>query len=242
MPVSEPLTIDAVLDEPFYNQISPATDFRQLAPHNGEPSFQKSEVWFFYDQSAIYVGAMLHDNSPDSIFNFLSERDQIGMSDYFGVYFDPYNEGQLAFGFFVTPAGVQTDIKAIKKENDIEDGSWDAVWESNTRITDKGWIVEMRIPYSAVRFPNKPAHIWGLNMFRNIRRYNSNNSWSPIDRNIAGFIHQQGHLYGIENIEPPVRLSFSPYVATYLEYKDSIAQPDFIYKAGLDLKYGISES
>ncbi|WP_291862259.1 DUF5916 domain-containing protein [Marinilabilia sp.] len=240
--VSEPLTIDAVLDEPFYNQISPATDFRQLAPHNGEPSFQKSEVWFFYDQSAIYVGAMLHDNSPDSIFNFLSERDRIGMSDYFGVYFDPYNEGQLAFGFFVTPAGVQTDIKAIKKENDIEDGSWDAVWESNTRITDKGWIVEMRIPYSAVRFPNKPAHIWGLNMFRNIRRYNSNNSWSPIDRNIAGFIHQQGQLNGIENIEPPVRLSFSPYVATYLEYKDSTAQPDFIYKAGLDLKYGISES
>lgn len=240
--ISEPLTIDAVLDEPYYSKVSPATDFRQLAPHNGEPAFQQSEVWFFYDQSAIYVGAMLHDNSPDSIFNFLSERDRIGMSDYFGVYFDPYNEGQLAFGFFITPAGVQTDMKAIKKEYDAEDDSWDAVWESNTRITDNGWIVEMRIPYSALRFPNKPAHVWGVNMFRNIRRYNSNNSWSPIDRNVSGFIHQQGRLTGIEDIAPPVRLSFSPYIATYLEYKDSKAQPEFIYKAGLDLKYGINES
>ena len=242
LPIDKPLTIDALLDEAFYQQVSPASDFLQLAPHNGEPSFQPSEVWFFYDQTAIYVGAMLHDTQPDSIFNFLSERDRIGMSDYFGVYFDPYNKGQLAYGFFITPAGVQTDIKAIKKENDIEDSSWDAVWESQTRITKEGWIVEMRIPYSALRFPKKQEHAWGLNMFRNIRRYNSNNSWSLIDRNMAGFIHQQGALKGIEGIKPPVRLSFSPYAAAYLEYKDSTSHSEFIYKAGLDLKYGINES
>lgn len=58
----------------------------------------------------LYIGAMLYDSAPDSIFNYLTERDDTGMSDYFGVYIDPYNQGQLAYGFFITPAGVQVDI------------------------------------------------------------------------------------------------------------------------------------
>ncbi len=240
--ITQPLTIDAVLDEPVYNQVAPATDFVQLQPNNGKPALQKSEVRFFYDQNAIYVGAMLYDTSPDSIFNYLSERDNIGTSDYFGVYIDPYNEGQLAYGFFITPAGVQTDLKAIRKENDNEESNWNAVWESKTRIVDNGWIVEMRIPYSAIRFPEKAEHIWGLNMFRNIRRYNSNNSWNFVDRKVAGFIHQEGQLTGIKNIKPPIRLSLSPYLATYLEYKSGKSNPDFLYKGGMDLKYGLSES
>jgi hypothetical protein len=68
LPIDKPLTIDAMLDEACYQQVSPATDFLQLAPHNGDPSFQPSEVWFFYDQTAMYVGAMLHDNQPDRLF------------------------------------------------------------------------------------------------------------------------------------------------------------------------------
>lgn len=240
--ITTPLTIDAVLDETVYELARPAKDFVQLQPHNGKPSFQPSEVWFFYDQNAVYLGAMLYDSAPDSIFNYLTERDAIGMSDYFGVYLDPYNEGQLAYGFFITPAGVQTDIKAIKKEYDNEDGSWDAVWESKTRITDKGWVVEMRIPYSALRFPEKEEHIWGMNMFRRLRRYNSNNSWNLVDRKVSGFIHQQGQLTGIRNVKPPVRLSLTPYAATYLEFREGSSHPDFVYKGGMDLKYGISES
>nr|WP_321453654.1 DUF5916 domain-containing protein [uncultured Carboxylicivirga sp.] len=240
--INEPLKIDGLLDETCYQNSLPAKDFVQLQPYNGKPSYQPSEVYFFYDQKAIYIGAMLYDSAPDSIYNYLSERDNIGMSDYFGVYLDPYNEGQLAFGFFITPAGVQSDIKAIKTSYDYEDGSWDAVWQSKTSITNKGWIVEMRIPYSALRFPLKDVHTWGLNMFRNIRRYNSNNSWNFIDRNVDGFIHQQGTLTGIKNIKPPVRLSFSPYLATYIEHSEGSGQTDFIYRGGLDLKYGINES
>jgi hypothetical protein len=121
--ITSPLTIDGILDEPEYQQVKPAKDFVQLQPYNGKPSFQSTEAYFFYDQSAIYVGALLHDNRPDSIFNYLSARDEIGMSDYFGVYIDPYNEGQLAYGFFITPAGVQTDLKAIKSNGDNEDSN-----------------------------------------------------------------------------------------------------------------------
>jgi len=239
--ITSPMTIDAVLDEPVYQQVKSAKDFVQIQPYNGKPSFQPSEAWFLYDETAIYVGAMLYDSTPDSIFNYLTERDNIGTSDYFGVYFDPYNQGQLAYGFFVTPAGVQVDIKAIKgSEGDNETSDWDAVWESKTRITDKGWIVELRIPYSALRFSENAGDTWGLNMFRNIRRYNSNNSWNFVDRNGSGFIYQEGKLTGIKDIKPPVRLSLSPYLSTYFETKSS--GNDFLYKGGLDLKYGINES
>ncbi len=234
--------IDGVLDEECYSRVNPAKDFVQLMPYNGQPAMQANEVWFFYDEEAVYLGAMLYDTSPDSIYNFLSERDELGFADYFGVYLDPYNQGQLAYGFFITPAGVQMDMKAIKREFDNEDPSWDAVWESATRINNKGWVVEMKIPYSALRFPNVAEHTWGLNMFRRIRRYNSNNSWNHVSREVTGFIDQQGELKGIRDITPPVRLSLSPYAATYLELKGEDASAEFIYKGGMDLKYGINES
>jgi hypothetical protein len=238
--ITSQVNIDGILDEPAYSQAQPAKDFVQLQPYNGRPAYQPSEVYILYDQSAIYVGAVLFDN-PDSIYNFLSERDNIGPSDYFGVYFDPYNQGQLAYGFFITPAGVQTDIKAIKTAYDNEDGSWDAVWESKVCLTDKGWIVELKIPYSALRFPENGGGTWGLNMFRNIRRRNSNTSWNFIDRQVSGFIHQEGQLTGIKNIKPPIRISVSPYASAYVENK-SESSPDYTYKGGMDLKYGLSES
>lgn len=239
--ITTPLIIDGILDEAVYTQAKPAKDFVQMQPYNGKPSVQPSQVYFFYDQNAIYVGAMLHDSAPDSIFNLLTERDNIGMADYFGVYLDPYNQGQLAYGFFVNVAGVQTDIKAVKSDGDYEDGNWNAVWQSKTRITNDGWIVEMRIPYSALRFSEKSGSTWGLNMFRNIRRYNSNNSWNFIDRNVSGFIHQEGQLTGLRDIKPPIRLSLSPYTSTYFETKKG-SSPTLLYKGGMDLKYGLSES
>ena len=149
----------------------------------------------------------------------------------------------LSYEFLVTPSNSQTDIKGIRSNGgDNEDGSWDAVWQSATQITKEGWTAEFRIPYSAIRFPVKEDMVWGLNFFRRIRRFNSNNSWNFVNYKISGFLHQSGKLYGIENIKPPVRLSITPYVAEYVEHNSADDQTDFIFKGGLDLKYGVSES
>jgi len=241
MHISKPLVIDGILDEEVYKNAKPAENFIQIQPYNGKPAMQPTEAYFFYDESAIYVGAMLHDK-PDSIFKYMTQRDNTGMSDYFGVYIDPFNQGQIAYGFFLTPAGVQMDLKAIKSDGDNEDTSWNAVWESKTQITEKGWSLEMRIPFSELRFSEKSGSTWGLNMFRNIRRFSSNNSWNFLDRNVAGFIHQEGQLTGIKNVKPPVRLSLSPYLSTYFQPKSANNPASFLYKGGLDLKYGINES
>jgi hypothetical protein len=240
--INEPLKIDGILDETVYQSGEKATDFVQLQPYNGKPSYQPTEVQIFYDNDAIYVGAMLYDN-PDSIQSYITTRDNIGVSDYFDFFIDPNNEGLTGYEFIVTPANSQCDLKAVKNsDGDNEDSSWDAVWQSATNTNKNGWSVEFRIPYSALRFPAKKDPVWGLNFFRRIRRYNSNNSWNLINAEISGFIQQTGELHGLKDIKSPVRLSVSPYLATYAEHQSENSGTKFHFKGGVDLKYGLSES
>ncbi len=240
--ISESIAIDGKLDESAYQSAEVAKEFVQLMPYNGKPSFQPSEVKVLYDDNAVYFGAILYDH-PDSIQSYVTTRDNIGASDYFVVFIDPHNEGLNAYEFLVTPANSQTDLKATKPGgNDNEDSSWDAVWQSATSLHDNGWTVEIRVPYSALRFPNKDEQVWGINFFRRIRRFNSNNSWNFINYSISGFIQQSGELLGIKNIKPPVRLSVSPYAAVYFEKQDEAEGLKPLFKGGMDLKYGLSNS
>lgn len=240
--IKVPIKVDGILDESVYDAASIATNFFQLNPHNGQAAYEKTEIKILYDDDALYIGAMMYDN-PDSIASYITTRDNIGVSDYLLVFLDPNNEGLLSYEFLITPANSQTDIKGIHgNDGDYEDGSWNAVWQSATKILDNGWSAELRIPYSALRFPVKEDHVWGLNFFRRIRRYKSNNSWNLVNNKIAGFLQQSGQLHGMKNVKPPVRLSISPYVAEYVEHKTGAEGNEYIFKGGLDLKYGVSES
>lgn len=238
--ISTPPKIDGLLDEAIWESIPIATDFVQLNPYNGKAASLSSEVKFMFDDNAIYVGANLFDPNPDSIFTELSERDEIGMVDYFGVYFDCYNDFLTSYGFIVTASGVQCDAKTT--ETGGEDFSWDAVWESEININNNGWVVELKIPYSALRFPKDEKQLWGLQIFRQIMRYRENTTWNFIDREIDGVNNQAGELHGIENIDPPLRLSLVPYVSGYLEKSPESENWGYSYNYGLDLKYGINES
>ncbi|MEN8122801.1 MAG: DUF5916 domain-containing protein, partial [Bacteroidota bacterium] len=238
--ISNPPKIDAVLDDDCWKNVPIAKDFVQLRPYNGKKASLSSEVKIVYDDKAIYIAAMLLDNHPDSIMKQYTPRDGFGSSDMFGVYIDPYNNGINAFGFFVTPVNVQVDKKG--QENGPEDKNWDAVWKSETKIVDNGWVVEYKIPYSALRFPKKDVQKWGINIFRDIERYRETSTWSFINREKQGWINQQGELNGIENVSPPLRLSFTPYVSAYIENNEENSSWTNFYRGGLDLKYGINES
>jgi len=182
---------------------------------------------------------MMYDQSPDSILREFSVRDDLENTDVFGIYFDPFNDAITAFGFGVTAAGVQIDIKQIGGD---DDESWDAVWKSDISINDSGWIVEMAIPYSALRFSKHGQQVWGLNMIREIRRYRETSTWNPVDPKIEGFMNQAGELHGLSDIKPPIRLAFIPYVSGYLEKNPNSKQWGYSWRGGMDIKYGISES
>ena len=170
-----PVSIDGILSEDDWLYTPSTSDFIVNDPNPGSKPAQKTEVKIMYDNTGLYVGAMLYDTKPDSILKELSQRDQFGNTDWFGIFLDPYRDGINGVSFIVTPAGVQFDAKYSVFG---EDENWDAVWESAANITDKGWIVEMKIPYSAIRFPDVREQTWHVNFGRMIRRKQQKSFWS----------------------------------------------------------------
>ncbi len=233
--IDEKVTIDGKNDEAFWSGIPANSGFIQYSPYNGKKPSQETEVWFAYDDHALYVFAQLYDKS-DSITYRLSKRDEFNQCDFFGLNIDPFNDGQGSYAFFVTVAGVQLDAR----NNGMEDFQWDAVWHSNVNINDKGWGVEMAIPYSAIRFPKTNIQTWGINITRMIQRTREQHYWNFVDINVPGLNKQNGILTGIENVAPPIRLSVSPYLSSYINtFGKDIG---YSIKGGIDLKYGITES
>lgn len=237
--ITEKIVIDGEIDENIWNSAKVAADFIMFEPDNGVPISpeKKTEVRILYDNEAIYVSALLYDNQPDLILKEMTQRDNFGTADHFGIYINGFNDGQQDFRFFVSAAGVQMDCIATESN---EDYSWDAIWSSSVNITEFGWVVEMRIPYAALRFSEEDKQTWGLNLYREIKRDRQKYTWSPIDMKVGAVLPQAGLLEGIENIKPPVRLFFIPYASYYYEKNETTSSHTF--KAGMDIKYGINDS
>jgi hypothetical protein len=241
--------IDGALDDAAWQQAPVATDFIQNFPTFGLKSSVKTEVKILYDNDAIYIGAHLYDD-PSLIRKQLTARDgeQRQDVDYFSVFFDTYNDQQNGFQFLVTPNNVQTDAKldanANSSFNDFGDKSWDAVWQSKTRVVNDGWIAELRIPYISLRFARKEVQTWGLQFLRFTRRNNESSYWNAVDPNINGFANQFGKYLDLKEIKPPLRLSFSPYLSggVRINPEDSRNATEWLRNGGMDVKYGINES
>lgn len=214
--ISENISIDGKLNEAIWNTAPVATDFLMLEPDNGRPISpnKKTDVRILYNNDAIYVAAILYDDEPQKILKELTQRDNFGTADHFGIFINGFNDGQQDFRFFVSSSGVQMDCLATEGG---EDYSWDAIWDSEVSITEYGWVVEMKIPYAALRFSNDEKQTWGLNFYREIKRDRQKYTWNLIDMKIGAALPQTGQLEGIENIKPPTRLFFIPYSSFYVE-------------------------
>jgi hypothetical protein len=238
---AEKISLDGKLDEVIWQSVPIATDFVMFQPDNGKaiPENKRTEVRVLYDNEAIYIGALMYDNEPNKILREINKRDDFGAADFFGVFINGYNDGQQNFQFFVNAADGQADCLAT--DSNGEDYSWDAVWESKAVITSFGWVVEMRIPYAALRFSSESKQTWGVNFFREIRRDRQKYSWNLIDNKIGTFTQQNGTVDGIENIKTPTRLFFLPY-ASFYTYANSQQKTYGELKGGLDIKYGINDA
>lgn len=231
--------IDGINDDEAWKNVTVINDFKQNFPYFGKAVTQRTEVKMIYDNAAIYITAMLYDSAPDSIAHQLGNRDDYVNADIFRIVFDTYNKEQDAFDFSVTASGVQLDSR-------FSDYLYNAVWESAVKINDKGWCVEMKIPYSAFRFPNTDVQLWGMQITRSITRNGEFDQWGLTPKGESNFYKYWGFLKGMNGIKEPIRLSLTPYVtASVSHYPIDIAgQRNFTshLSGGLDLKYGINES
>jgi hypothetical protein len=235
--------IDGSPTEDVWKDLNIADDFTTHRPIYGESSRFKSKVKLYYDDEAVYISGELYDPTPDSVSYTLSNRDNYGNADWFSVTIDPFGNEVNAFTFGVTSAGVEIDILEFTTSTDK---SWNAVWKSATQKTEYGWSFEMKLPFSALRFPNRDVQEWKINFTRSVRRVREESNWNPIDPNELGKITQSGNLVGVKSVDAPLRLSFIPYVSGYLENSyDEALEAQTIktrYAGGMDLKYGLNES
>jgi len=242
---TSPIHIDGSLSDSAWRSAALATNLVEWRPTFGliEDSATRTEVYFLYDDSAIYVGGFCHEQR-DSISKELVGRDVVGVNDFVGVMFDTYNDKINGFGYYVTPLGEQFDAKYSSTG---EDGSWNSVYESVAKIVPGGWVFEMRIPYSAIRFSNNKNQNWGMNITRKRNKAGKQFMWNPINPTIGGTLFSQFGLFtGLHDIKPPLRLSFSPYFSLYTQHFPSndpaVKSWSSSVNGGMDVKYGISQS
>ena len=242
--------IDGDPTDEVWKNLPTATDFVQHRPKPYTRASQKTDVKIVYDDVAIYVLAYMYDNDIQGIRKQFGQRDDVGdlACDYVNLAFDSYNDDQNAFRFGVTAAGVQFDSRISDGNN--TDRSWDAVYYSEISMQSDGWVAEFKIPFSALRFAAKDVQTWGFHATRGINRLAEENTWSGIDPKVDGIVTQYGSLTNLTGIKPPLRLQFSPYLATAVQRAPSFdGKGDFLkygnqtqFTGGMDLKYGINQS
>ena len=233
----EKILVDGILNESCWLTANFVEGFTQISPNPAEKSRRNTKVAMTYSRDAIYIAAICYDH-PDSISTVFSARDEYSPNaDIFVIFLDTYNDDQNGFSFGITSKGVQLDAKIA--EGDYND-ALNLVWNSKVKITDDAWIAEIRIPYSAIRFPEKEVQSWGINFSRQISRFRETAAWSPVNPDIENYLLESGTVDGLVGIHPPFRLALMPYVSAYLMTEDgNVAQS---LNGGLDIKYGINES
>ncbi|MFN8572130.1 MAG: DUF5916 domain-containing protein [Gemmatimonadaceae bacterium] len=224
-------------------QTAPAMDqFRQFAPaEDADPTF-RTVVRAAYDDRNLYVLVRAFDPHPDSLLSILSRRDVRTQSDQIKIIIDAYNDRRTGVEMAVNPAGVKRDA-SIYQDN-IEDLSWDGIWDAATRVDSLGWVAEYRIPFSQLRFAAAETHTFGFGVWRDIARYNERVSWPSYSLAKQALASQLGQLQGIGAIERSSRLELLPYVVT-----KNVTEPrenDWAHPqkltAGLDMKYGLTQN
>jgi hypothetical protein len=169
---AQKIAIDGRLDEADWGRAVPAKGFRQKDPDEGQPASEATEVRFLYDDKAIYVGARMFDSEPSKIMKRLTRRDgdTDGMADSILVGFDALHDHLTGSYFMVTAAGSLGD--GVMFNDSSDDATWNGVWESAVSIDEKGWVAEIRIPFSQLRFSGSDRQVWGLHLIRSIQRKN----------------------------------------------------------------------
>jgi hypothetical protein len=241
------IRIDGVLDEAGWASATPITEFTQVQPSEGSPASERTEVRILYDDDALYIGAKLYDRQQ--VRSRVGRRDMdMTASDWLTVIIDARHDHLTSFGFEVNPAGVRRDqTRARNSGGPDEDDSWDPVWQAGTTVSDSGWVAELRIPFSQLRFSGAVEQTWGLQVERQIARNQEFSVWAYTPPGEPGGAPRYGHVTNLTRLATGKRLEFMPYVVTKAEYIDRLGNPfrsnsEYNINAGADLKYRLSSS
>lgn len=244
---TSPIKIDGALDEAAWSAAAVIELATETRPAENQPAPVKTECLVTYDDDNLYVAFRAHDPDPSQIRAHLSDRDNAYSDDFVGIVLDPFNDERRAFEFFVNPLGIQMDLFNDGVSN-YEDDSWDALWWTEGRITESGYVVEMAIPFSSLRFPRSlEAQTWGFDALRFYPRDQRHRLASqPMDRNVSCYLCQISKMTGFAGVTPGRNIELDPTVtAVRTDVREGSAsspltEGDVESDLGLTGKWGIT--
>ena len=245
--LTSPMTFDGRLDEPFYQTVPAATGFIQQEPSEGSPASDKTELWVFFDDQNVYVGARLWETHPDRRVTSDMRRDASNMynNDHLAVLFDTFDDRRNGFGFSSNAQGGMFDWQVT---NEQPSNNWNGLWDVRTANFDQGWTVEFVIPFRSMRF-KEGSHEWGVNVRRMVRWRNELTFLSqvPVSWGRRGLskVSSVGTLVGLESPTKLRNLDVKPYALGSTTTNHRSTPPWSNHGAGefgVDAKWGITQS
>ncbi|MYA69447.1 carbohydrate binding family 9 domain-containing protein [Candidatus Poribacteria bacterium] len=244
----EAIEIDGHLSEEAWSQTQMIDDFIQQSPSEGQPITERTEVRMLYDTEKLYIGFECYDSEPDKIVANEMRRDgQLWQNDNVYIMLDTYGDKRQCFFFRTNALGALSDT-AVTDGGENLNGSWDCIWEAAGRQHEKGWTVEIAIPFNQLRFKKNDSMVWGVNFGRNIQRTNETSQWIQVPRSQSwpGTYHPiyQGKLTGLQGVASPSYFDAKPYLLGGLarNLEDGDWQRTTERDLGLDMKYGITSN
>ena len=238
--ITDPITIDGVLDEPIWNSAPSIGDLVQQEPHTGQPPSETTEVILLRDADYLYIGVRAYDSEPDKVIGTQMARDGlISADDRIEILLDTFRDQRNAFYFATTPAGALIDGLVFGNQDLNTD--WDAIWDLRTTRSDSGWVAELAIPFKSLNFPAE-SEVWGFNFSRNIFRKQEEDYWSGA-RLETDFlqISEAGEISNMTGLNQGIGLDVRPFLAsTWLSRRGE--SDDIDLEPGLDIFYNITPS
>ncbi|MEP6800733.1 MAG: DUF5916 domain-containing protein [Acidobacteriota bacterium] len=206
-----PITIDADLSDPGWKNATRIETWFETNPGDNVPPKVKSVGYLTYDDRFFYAAFEFADPDPSRIRAPFSDRDNIGSSlDYGGIIINPRNDGRSGILFLANPRGIQYD--AVSDDFSGEDNSPDFYWQSAGKITADGWVLEMRVPFSSLRYPKEDPQTWAIMLYRNYpRQFRYQFFTSRLPRGSSCFLCHLAPLTGLSGLPSGGHLVVAPY-------------------------------
>ena len=247
--VADAPTIDGILDEDIWQRIEPTTGFRQRWPVDGAAASEHTEVRIAYDQRAIYFALIMYDRDPGQIRRSILHREgRIDKDDRIVIALDTYHDQRSAYIFELNPFGTQGDAHFTDEAlHGLGPWQWEGVYESEARITERGWELEVAIPLTTIRFEETEAATMGIAFYRSIRRKNEEVLWPHIGQEYSsgmrsGFdqVSRYATLVGLTDIKPGRHIEVKPFAIAGAQKLSGVDETTILDEVGLDVKYSIT--
>jgi hypothetical protein len=236
--ITSKINIDGIVEEKAWEDALVLELNYEVDPGENIKPPVKTEVLLAYDSDGFYVAFKAYDPEPAKIRANFTDRDNIYNDDYVGILLDTFNDSRRAYSLYCNPYGIQAE-EIVTPTDYIE---WDGIWKSAGKITDTGFVVEMAIPFSSLRFQaKKEDQIWGIDAMRVYPRGLTHHlAFVPRDRSNTCYICQFDKIIGFKVAKTGLNLELDPTLSMVLtQERESFPHGKFV-KKNSDLDPGLT--